>query len=370
VREDAVRISEPRPYRPLETLAPNTYSAGLVANSLGQALQLQTSGSDVVGHHGWNLAATIGLDYRGVNLGGSYSYRRLWPSLGVSLARTVSQRGGYLIDGANVAYTEEALRGTVSVGLPIVRDPDGSATLAIDYDVDWLRNLDGKLHTEDPNDILPRQPEDDLFLAGLALRWSWSDSRGYVYTIGPQEGKDLSASVRYDHPALGSEVDAVPFTYRATWYQQIPLVTHPSLMLRLSGGWRATEAERIDRFAIGGVPDSQDLVRSLIDNLRASSTGYLRGYPVRHLTGTQFHLANIELRQELFNVERGLSTLPFFFRRVHVAGLLDAGDAFDGGPDPGRIKVGAGAALRLDWTMGFGLPGSVEVGYARGLSEG
>src|SRR5690606_4094168 len=178
VREDAVRISEPRPYRPLETLAPNTYSAGLVANSLGQALQLQTSGSDVVGHHGWNLAATIGLDYRGVNLGGSYSYRRLWPSLGVSLARTVSQRGGYLIDGANVAYTEEALRGTVSVGLPIVRDPDGSATLAIDYDVDWLRNLDGKLHTEDPNDILPRQPEDDLFLAGLALRWSWSDSRG------------------------------------------------------------------------------------------------------------------------------------------------------------------------------------------------
>ena len=370
VREDAVEISAPRPYRAMETMAPRSYSAGFVANSLGQALQLDTAGGDVVGHHGYRLATTIGLDYRGVNVGGSYSYRRLWPSLSLALARTVSSRGGYIIDGVNTRFTEEALRGTVSVGLPVVRDPDGNATISLDYDVDVLRNLSGELHEDDPNDILPRLPDSDTVLAGIALRWSYGDSRGTTYTVGPQWGKDLSVALRFDHPALGADATSVTMTYRGTWYQQIPVATHPSLMLRLSGGVRATNRDRIERFGIGGVPDSQDLVQALIDNLRASSTGYLRGYPVRHVTGTQFHLANLELRQELWNIERGISTLPLFIRRMHVAGLLDAGDAFDDELDPSRVKVGAGGALRLDFTMGFGMPGSLELGYARGFSEG
>jgi hypothetical protein len=236
--------------------------------------------------------------------------------------------------------------------------------------VDLLRNLAGKLHEDDPNDVLPVLPDSDVFLAGLALRWSYSDTKRFVYTTGPQSGVDLNASVRADHPGLGSAARALTLTYRTTWYRQIPIVSHPALMVRLTGGVRFTDRPRVERFAVGGAPDSQDLVRSLIDNVRVGSTGYLRGYPARVASGQQYHLANIELRQELWNIERGVSTLPLYLRRLHAAALMDGGNAFDGEIDPAAFKAGVGGALRLDFTVGYGVSASLDVGYARGLTSG
>ncbi len=370
IRDDEAAVSAPRPYRALETLAPSSYTVGLVLNSLGQALDLRTFGDDVVGHHSYDLAATVGLDYRGLNVGASYAYRRLWPTLSLTATRSVSRRGGYIVNGANLRFDEEALRGTVSAGLPVFRRPDATGSLSVDYDVDWLRNLDGQLHEQDPNDIVPSMPESDLVLAGVALRWNYSDTKSFIYTTGPQQGKDLTAALRVDHPALGSAARSLTLSYRGNWYRQIPLPSHPSIMVRLAGGLRATDRPRIEQFALGGAPDSQDLVRSLIDNVRFGSTGYLRGYPPRAAVGQQYHLANIELRQELWNIERGVATLPFYLRRLHIAGLFDGGNAFDGEIDPSELKAAVGGAARLDFTLGYGLPGSLDVGYAHGLTSG
>ncbi len=370
IRADEAAVSAPRPYRPLETLAPNAYTLALVVNSLGEALTIRTFGDDAVGHHSYDLAATIGLDYRGLNAGASYTYRRLWPTLSVAGTRSINNRGGYVVDGVNLRFDEEALRGTFGVGLPVFRKADASSSINLDYDVDWLRNLDGELHEIDPNDPLPRLPETDLVLAGIALRWTYSDTKGFIYTIGPQVGIDLGGSLRVDHPALGSAAHSLTATYRAAWFRQIPLAWTPTLMVRVAGGLRATDRPQVETFALGGVPDSQDLVRSLIDNIRAQSSGYLRGYPARAAVGQQYHLANVELRQELWEIERGVATLPFYVRKLHVAGLVDAGDAFDGEIDPGDFKVGVGGAVRLDFTVGYGLPGSLDVGYARGLTSG
>lgn len=370
LRADEVRVSEPRPYRAIETLAPRAYTLGLVANQQGQALQIETDGRDVAGHHAYTLATTIGLDEGGVNVGGRYSYRRLWPSLSVSLSRTITERGGYVVDGNNLRYTEEGFRGTAGLGFPILREPDGSASLGLDYDFDYLRNLDGQLHEDDPNALVPRLPETDLIFAGVALRWSYSDTRGFTYTVGPQDGKDLALSARLDHPTLGSDTTSLTLSYRGTLYRQIPIATHPSIMLRLSGGLRTTDRDRVGQFAVGGAPDSQDIVRALQDNLRVSGTGYLRGYESRAAAGAQFHLANIEVRQELYEFERGIQTLPAFVRRMHGALLFDAGNAFDGPFDAGDLKAGLGGALRLDFTLGFGEPWTLDVGYAHGLTEG
>ena len=370
LRADEYPISAPRPYRPLETLAPDSYTLGLVVNTLGEALEVRVAGGDVVGHHGYDLAATVGLDYRGVNLGGSYRYRRLWPSLSATAARTITSRGGYVVDNVNLRFDEEAIRSTLGVGLPVFRAPDASSSLNLDYDIDWLRNLDGRLHDYDPNDPLPRMPETDLVLAGVALRWSFSNTRGYTYTIGPQRGFDLGATLRLDHPALGSAARSLNLGYRAVWFQQIPIASVPAVMVRLNGGMRTTDRARVEQYALGGAPDSQDIVRSLIDNVRVGSTGYLRGFPPRFAVGQQYHLLNVELRQQLWDIERGISTLPFYLRRLHVAALADAGDAFDGDIDPSAFAVGVGGAVRLDFTLGYGLPGSLDVGYARGLTSG
>jgi len=370
IRADEVPVSAPRPYRALDTLPPNAYTIGLASNTLGNTLQLSTAGADVVGLHGYQLSTTVGLDYEGVNIGGSYSYRRLWPSLSVTASRSVASRGGYIVDGVAHRFHEEALRGSLSASLPVMRAPDASTTVAFDYDIDWLRNLDGQLEEIDPNMSLPRVPETDAVFAGLALRTTYTDSRGYNYTVGPQNGQDLTGAIRLDHPALGADSTTLTLTYRGSWYRQIPLVSRPSVALRLAGGIRTSNRDRVEDFAVGGVPDAQDIVNALLDNLRASGTGYLRGYPSRFATGRQFHLANIEVRQLLYDVERGVDTLPFYLRRVHLAGLVDAGDAFDGDIDLSRFKLAVGGALRIDASLGFGMPASLDLGYARGLTEG
>jgi hypothetical protein len=86
--------------------------------------------------------------------------------------------------------------------------------------------------------------------------------------------------------------------------------------------------------------------------------------------GNQFHLLNLEYRQELVQIERGLSTLPIYIRRLTIAGLADAATAFDDGFQLRRdLRYSLGGALRLDAFFGYFIPGTFEVGYARGLTS-
>src|SRR5678809_446238 len=100
---------------------------------------------------GYQLASTIGLEEANINVGGSYAYRRLWPTLDLALTRSVALHGGYRVDDESMTFHEEAIRGTAGVDLPLLRDPDASSALSVDYDFDRLRNLDGQLYDQDPN---------------------------------------------------------------------------------------------------------------------------------------------------------------------------------------------------------------------------
>jgi hypothetical protein len=137
--------------------------------------------------------------------------------------------------------------------------------------------------------------------------------------------------------------------------------------LRFAGGTRMSDSRRVGRFSLSGTPE-QDVIDSVINTVRTSSTGYLRGH--ERLSGDQFHLANLEYRQELVRLERGLSTLPIFLRRLHFAALLDVGNVWDDDVDPTDLRMGVGGALRLDAVFGYFAPGSFDVGYARGFGEG
>ena len=110
------------------------------------------------------------------------------------------------------------------------------------------------------------------------------------------------------------------------------------------------------------------MLDAVINTIRTSSTGYLRGHD--RISGNQFHLANLEYRQELLRVERGLSTLPIFLRRLHFAALLDVGNAWNDVVDLTELRMGLGASLRLDAVFGYFAPGSFDLGYARGFGEG
>nr|HPH70020.1 hypothetical protein [Kofleriaceae bacterium] len=90
----------------------------------------------------------------------------------------------------------------------------------------------------------------------------------------------------------------------------------------------------------------------------------------RALLGNQLHVANLEYRQELGIIERGLASLPIYLRRVHVAGLVDAAAAWDSSPTSQNTRFAVGGALRVDAFFGYFVPGTFEFGFARGLLNG
>ena len=109
---------------------------------------------------------------------------------------------------------------------------------------------------------------------------------------------------------------------------------------------------------------------SIINSTRSAFSGYLRGYPARVLAGNQYHLLNLEYRQQLVDIEHGVATLPIYVRRLDLAVLGDAGVAYDGPFDARNdLRTAVGGALRLDAYFGNYVPGTLEIGYARGLAH-
>jgi len=368
VRDDDVAVSPARPYRAVETLAPQAWTASLTLGTLSRALTVNTSGGDIVGLHGYTVGLSVDLDRGDIDAGASYGYSGLRIPLRLSAARTVNRRGGYRIEDVNRQFDEETLGATLSFGVPGERHPGGSWSLSLDYDIDWSRALEDPLMQLDPNDNVPMQPLTDVLQAGVAARVSFSGSAGALYPTGTNDGYELSLSTRVDHPAVGADNRVLTVNWNARVFTSVPWGRTPTVSARLAGGVRTGDIPRNGAFSLGSVP-TQNIVDAILNSSRAGNTGFLRGYPGRAVTGNQFHLLNVEYRQELFNLEHGLATLPVYFKRVHVAGLFDAGTAFNRDPSWGRVKASLGAALRVDAFFGYFVPGTFELGYAHGLTS-
>jgi Tol biopolymer transport system component len=369
VPDDSVRVDGPRPYRALETLAPLSFTAQLSVDSFGRAVSVQTGGRDVAGLMGWDLAATVGLERGDVSFGADYAYGGFRPSLRVAGTRSIVRRAGYRIAGLNNTYLAEVLAGTASIGLPAESRADRSWSAALDYNFDHERMVKSPFTGYDPDDPLPRPPLLPITYSGVSLRVAYGDARGFNYALGPQTGQDASLSVRVDHPALGADYKSITVSYAYRLFRKLPWGETPTFALRLVGGIHDGELSRPGYFALGGLPQ-QDVVQSILDNSRAAYTGYLHGFKPRTVSGAQYHLLNLEYRSSILDVERGLGTLPVYVKRLHFAGLLDVGTAFERHPTTDDVKVSVGGALRLDALFGYFVPGSFEVGYAHGLTRG
>ncbi|HEY1556443.1 MAG TPA: hypothetical protein VGF94_16525 [Kofleriaceae bacterium] len=364
IRDDEAAVTAPRPYRALETLAPQSWTGTLDLAS--NSASLATGGTDAVGLHSYSLAISTDTSDATTDVGASYSYSGARPSLSVAGARTLVQRGGLKVDGVPMAYNEEDWAGTLALGIPIESRPSQSWSLQFDYDVDWYRLVGAPPIALDPSQREPVAPITNYVEAGVGARVGFSSVRSTTFALGSITGFDASASLRLDHPDFGSTYKFITASYAADTYQTLGSVTR-TLFLRIAGAIRAGDLVRSDGYILGGVP-AQDVAMAIVNSTRYASTSYLRGYPVRALSGNQYHLANLEYRQEVWNIERGLGTLPIYLRRLHFAALCDAGTAFDSAFDPSAdVKVSVGGALRLDAFFGYFVPGTFEIGYSQGL---
>jgi Tol biopolymer transport system component len=367
VRDDEAPVTAPRPYRPLETLAPQSWTGQLVTGD-APSLAIQTGGTDAVGLHGYALAVGLDLTNGESNVGASYGYSGWRPSFRISAARTLLDRGGWRVDGVNKAYREEDFGGSLSLGLPLESRPGSSWSLSFDYGGDWFRLVQAPLVPEDPNQRVPRAPLTNYVAVGVGARLGFTTVRSTTFALGAQYGFDGAVSLHLDEPALGASFRSLTVSYGLDLYQRLWGVS-PTLFVRAVGAVRTGDLIGTGGFGLGGL-GTQSIVQAIVQSTRAGSTGYLRGFPARSIVGNQYHLVNAEYRQELWRIERGLGTLPVYLRRVHLAGLTDVATAFDTTWDASRVRWSAGAALRLDAFFGYFVPGTFELGAAKGLTAG
>jgi outer membrane protein assembly factor BamA len=196
---------------------------------------------------------------------------------------------------------------------------------------------------------------------------SYHSVQRYAHSISSERGRRLGVGLRIDHPSLGSDFKGTQFSYSWTEYIDLPWVDEHVIALRLAGGITTGELSRSGVYFLGGFPE-QDILRSIFESTRVGGV-FLRGYPLGVVYGNQYHLFNFEYRMPLFNIERGLSSLPLYFTHVHLSTFVDVGNAFFGHLKPSELKVGVGAEIMVEAVIGYFLPSTFKFSYARGLMD-
>lgn len=353
-------------YNPLQTVYPRSWQLLLAGVGGATSVGVQLEGEDAVRRHAY-LARVDTLTSDGeTSVGLRYSYSGWWPSISLSGARGAALRGGLVVNEESLTYTERTWSVGASVGLPVLRVPRHSLTLSLGYRANFIDSADSQRYVVEPSAPSPVIPQGGV-ISGVSFGISYGSDRGYLYSISSEEGRRIQLNVRIDHRELGSDYSTVQLDWSYNEYLEMPWLRNHALALRVAGGLIRGDHGRRGRFSIGGFP-SQNVITAIID--RAPLGGaYLRGYGPGALVGDQFLLANVEYRFPLWYVDRGMSTLPLFARRLHAALFVDVGDAYYGTLKPERLKVGVGAELLFDWTIFFIENLTARIGFARGLID-
>jgi hypothetical protein len=303
-------------------------------------LGVATGGSDPLFRHVWGAQALRGTRSERVDWSGFYLYDRFRPSLVVGAS-----------DETDVAGDDRvrSRRLDVQVALPLRRTIRSVQTLSVAY-------------RREREELLGGTPEDRLDLGGVETAWTLSTARSYPMSISTQDGGRLRLAWLREREGLGSNVSLDKLTVDARAYTRL-LGTRDALALRAVAGTTWGAPAFVRSFAVGGYPDA-----SLFDITR-SNLAVLRGYPDNAFTGRRFAAANAEYRFPLVSPQRGWRSLPVFLRHLRGTVFLDAAHAWTGTFRLKDVKSAAGASLGVDTALGFALPVTAEVTFARGFDE-
>ncbi len=356
-----------RPYSAAATVLPTFWLPILGFSDAGSTFGLFTSGFDVLALHAWQASVSGSTQTQAVDYALSYVGGWSWPGLDLYSTRYVTSSPGYpvrwvsewtpLALGATFTFTRLERRAAFRIG--------------------WTPTLFDSIEAIPP---ATGYPPDRLFADGLlseaALSAGYSDTRRYAHSISTEEGRAIALRLRYAGAATGSDYDL--WRARASWaeFSRVPLTRHVVLATRLSGAIGHGSLGGSPPFSLGGIPSTDWLALTTLQSF--SPSDQLRGYPAGIFAGNGTVSGSVELRFPIFAPELGRSTWPIFLRRVHGAIFADVGEAFVQGTERGysgpdfhweRLRVGAGAELRLETALAYWLLTDVRLGVARGLGK-
>jgi len=359
---------EHRPYNPLPSLRPRALSFRYGPGTYGQALTIETTGADAVGHHSVLLAARIETEETIPYASATYSYNPLPFTYYSSVFTSLAPRRGYAINDEEPIWLERTVGWTNGLTYSKPRAFDGQS-----YEISYsIARSDGDLPVGgdlDPYAQVGRDPVRGN-IGVVRGSWSYSNAERYFGGVGPERGFTLGASVDVGDVYTASDYSLYAFGYNATGYLRMPWLQHHSVALHLAGATSTGDYPKRGLYFVGGFMETT--VQDVINDTIFQGGFVLRGYEPASFIGSQYHLFNAEYRFPVTTVDRGVSTLPVFVQRLSGNLFLDYGGAFnklDIEDYRDQFHTGVGAELLIDMQVGYYTFLNVRLGYAKGFGE-
>ena len=359
-----------RPYEPGRSILPRAWFPVFIASSGVTTVGASLAASDVLRHHRYVLQVTGGGAVPHFGLFADYAYDRLYPTLGLTLSRSVRDRGDVIrAAGRRQAYVDERYGVAAGLGFPF-SEPFHSHRLSLRYSVELLEPVTQPEEIEhDPGVVSPTYPRRGV-TAAARLGWAYRSTERPAWAVSTESGELLSMSLVLRHPRLFAEDDdSVRLSWTAQTYTLAPWApkSHHALTVRYSGGIGSGGRRSRRLFYLGGLPE-QDVFTSVLDGTFVGLS-HLRGYPRGLTRGDQEHLVTAEYRLPVAAFLRGLLTIPLYLDRLTAAAFADYGAAMGRTFEPAELRLGLGGELRLSMTLAYFMPASLRFGVAQGVME-
>lgn len=358
------RNYEVREYDPLETLVPRRYAVQITPGNFGQGVTITASGSDLAGIHAIGATMRAEIDQPQITGGLSYTYGRLPFDISMSASRSVVPRPIGI-----GSYRGTAIEETISVAsgiqYAIPRTYDAQVFAASYSTGRTAANYTFPIEAYDPFE-LPRYGYRGQS-SYLHFGYTYSSAESYLYSTATERGFVFSTSLDLTDSWLASDFRGYATEMNVLQYISMPWLRHHTVALHLGAGTGGGVFPGRGTYFLSGLVELP-----IVDVLRNSliQGGYLlRGYEVGSAYGDNYVLSNAEYRFPIWNVDRGVSSLPLFLNRIHGAVFADWGSAFNVANDA-KFKLGTGAEVTLETILGYYGSFYWRLGFAHGWQSG
>lgn len=352
-------------YSPWETLLPKTWSPNLTVTEDGSVYGFSISGADATNHHSYRFATEFLTENDRLGFNFSYTNRTLPTPIYVVSSLFNTRRPGSFVSESGFERPETIFRIRSGIDIPLDRWDAGHG-FSISYGVELRRGA--RIYSDDPFQMSPSPGDADSKYASLNFSWRFSNLRSYSDSHSIAAGHSFGLGIDIHDPRLGSDFRIL--TMSGSWhaFYTMPWLEHHVLATRISVGGAAGDARGRAVYVLGGL-EPRNIITDALDDVRAQGDA-LRGYPLNAIRGGSYYLLTAEYRFPIFSIERGAYTFPIYLDRLYGAVFSDAGDTPAEKLELKSMRVGTGAELRFDLTVGYYLPITMRLGFARGWSEG
>lgn len=335
------QLFKPINYNPLKSMTPRYLRpiftvSGTNVQNLGLFTELQ----DATGLHTVDIQLDTDITHPYPSFDAAYTFGGWWANIGVygSISNAF-----YMARPGRQTVITGGKHGSVGmfIGLP-VRFRDHYIGITVNTAVEFLRP--DRVRNPDFDPIFMPIFANDATTIDTRISLNYISATYYPYSIAPQDGwlSGFSTGIRAQ-PDTGDW--ALTFTGYITAFITPFWSKSHSLEISVYGGASRGAPELRSMFTMGG-PVSVNPLEALL-NQTTMSRPLMRGFESGSLIGDTFWAGTLQYNMPIFRIDRGLGSLPLYFRYLAGDVFVDTGSAFFDGMAPGPPKWSAGAEVWL-----------------------